>query len=367
MKIGIFLPNATFDLPGAPEVGGIETFAFTIGEAWQQLGHEVVLYGGRPKYGRIHRRTSLSLRLHDYIETQHIPDLGTRFQRLVQRLHFGWTTRKEWLRENFDVILLSKPFDWPLAAYWKKKATRRPFIVMGFHGEDYFFGCEKFYRFVDAAFAVSAPIAERAKKKIGVRPPCIPNPVDTDFFSPAEPYIKSCHTIFASGRLVGWKGYDRLIEAMAFVLKKHATLSLRLAGEGPVRTELEEKTRELGIADRVAFLGKLDPERLREELRRATLYVQPSIGIEAFSISALEAAACGVPLILSDQVGLKDYLSERDMLIYPAGKVEALASAIDQALGRNDEAWWDAQARHERIARRFSPKQIAQEILALVS
>ena len=38
MKIGIFLPNATFDLPGSPEVGGIETFSFTVGEALQRLG-----------------------------------------------------------------------------------------------------------------------------------------------------------------------------------------------------------------------------------------------------------------------------------------------------------------------------------------
>ena len=69
-----------------PTVGGIETFSFTVGEAMQRLGHEVVLFGGAPKPGRSHRPTSLTLELHPYWRTCSIPDLGTRFQRLVQRV-----------------------------------------------------------------------------------------------------------------------------------------------------------------------------------------------------------------------------------------------------------------------------------------
>jgi len=86
MKIGIFLPNATFDMPGSPEVGGIETFSFTVGEALQRLGHEVVLFGGKPKPGRNHRATTMTLELHPYWETKSIPDIGTRFQPLHQPL-----------------------------------------------------------------------------------------------------------------------------------------------------------------------------------------------------------------------------------------------------------------------------------------
>ncbi len=73
MKIAIFLPNATFDLPGSPEVGGIETFSFTVGEALQRLGHEVVLFGGEPKPGHTHRPTTLTLELHPYWERDRSP------------------------------------------------------------------------------------------------------------------------------------------------------------------------------------------------------------------------------------------------------------------------------------------------------
>src|SRR6202021_3726721 len=102
VEIGIFLPNATFDLPGSPEVGGIETFSFTVGEALQKLGHDVVLFGGAPKPGRKHRDTTLTLELHFYWETKSIPDVGTRFQRLIQRLHFAWSMRQAGHRERGD-------------------------------------------------------------------------------------------------------------------------------------------------------------------------------------------------------------------------------------------------------------------------
>ena len=152
MKIGIFLPNATFDLPGSPEVGGIETFSFTVGEALQRLGHEVILFGGRPKPGRTHRATTLTLELHPYWETKSIPDVGTRFQRLIQRLHFGWSTRHAWARHRCDLVLLAKPFDWPVAWFWKRSRPELK-VVMGFHGTDFFAGDRCFYSAVDTAFA----------------------------------------------------------------------------------------------------------------------------------------------------------------------------------------------------------------------
>jgi glycosyltransferase involved in cell wall biosynthesis len=370
MKIGIFLPNATFDLPGTPEVGGIETFAFTVGEALQKIGHDVVLYGGKPKHGRQHRATSFKLKLYDYIETRQIPDVGTRFQRLVQRLHFGWVSRHDWLRENFDLILLAKPFDWPLAAYWKRKWQHEktmiiPKIIMGFHGEDYFYGCATFYKAIDEAFAVSPEIAERARKKVKRLPAIIPNPVDTCFFKPVRKTFPQSRIIVASGRVIGLKGYDRLLKAVAKILLKGEEIKLILAGDGPALKELKQLAGTLNIEKNVHFAGKLDKDTLRNLLQTATLYVQPSVGVEAFSISALEAAACGVPLILSNQVGLAHYLCEKDYIGYPAQDTDALQDAISSALNKTDPAWWDAEARHQRIEKKFSPMVIATQILNL--
>jgi glycosyltransferase involved in cell wall biosynthesis len=370
MKIGIFLPNATFDLPGSPEVGGIETFSLTVGEALQRLGHEVILFGGEPKPGRSHRPTTLTLELNPYWETSAIPDLGTRFQRLVQRLHFAWSSRRAWSRQHCDAVLLAKPFDWPVAWWWKRSRPELK-VIMGFHGTDFFSGDRRFYGAVDAAFAVSTSVADLAEKHVGRRPVLIPNPVDTDFFSPGEPAgqrVEGPWHIVSSGRLVGWKGFSNLVEAVARLRDEHGiTARLSLAGDGPEREKLLAQISERKLAAQAILRGLLAPEALRDLLRSGDLYVLPSIGMEAFSISALEGACVGLPLLLSDQVGLASFLTGDDGMTYPARDIGALASLLKRLHDRRyDTAWVDTGARRSRLLEQFSPEGVARRILELI-
>ena len=368
MKIGIFIPNATFDLPGTPEVGGIETFSFTVGEAWQRLGHEVVLFGGRPKAGRTHRATTLTLELNPYWETKSIPDIGTRFQRLVQRLHFAWSSRHAWARQHCDLLLLGKPFDWPVAWFWKRPDLK---VVMGFHGTDYFAGDRFFYGVVDAAFAVSARTADLAEARVGQRPVLIPNPVDVDFFSPGEassPSDAKTWRIVSSGRLLGMKGFSNFLEALARLRDEQGiTATFDLAGEGPERAALSAKIAELKLGQQVKLHGLLDASALRDLLRKSDLYVLPAIGREAFSISSLEAACVGLPLLLSDQVGIAGFLSSEDCVVYPSRDVAALVARLKELYNkRENKTWTDRAARHARLREKFSAEHIAMEILSLV-
>jgi glycosyltransferase involved in cell wall biosynthesis len=370
MKIGIFLPNATFDLPGSPEVGGIETFSFTIGEALLRMGHDVVLFGGQPKAGRTHRATSIPLELHPYWETKSIPDLGTRFQRLVQRLHFAWSTRHAWDDHRCDVALLAKPFDWPVAWWWKRKRPELK-VIMGFNGTDFFAGDRKFYSAVDAAFAVSNTVADLVEARVGKRPVLIPNPVDADFFKPS-PAIKKKSTgwhLVSSGRLVGWKGFGNLVEAVARLRDEQGiTAQLSLAGDGPERGNLLAQIAKLNLASQVTLCGLLSPEPLRDLLRTGDLYVLPSIGMEAFSISALEGGCVGLPLLLSDQVGLGGHLTGADAAIYPARDVGALVSHLKNLHEhRYDAKWIDVDARHARLRELFAPERVAKRILDLLN
>ena len=371
MKIGIFLPNATFDLPGSPEVGGIETFSFTVGEALQRLGHEVILFGGQPKPGRSHRATTVTLELRPYWETKSIPDLGTRFQRLVQRIHFAWSSRSAWASRRCDVALLAKPFDWPVAWWWKRSRPELK-VVMGFHGTDFFKGDQNFYLAIDAAFAVSKPVADLAEEHVGKRPVLIPNPVDVDFFSPGSGVTPAASTdwhLVSSGRLVGWKAFSNLIEAVARLRDEHRIVArLSLAGEGPEREKLQDRIAALNLKSQVTLCGVLGAEPLRDFLRTGDLYVLPSIGMEAFSISALEGGCVGLPLLLSDQVGLAGFLTAADCEIYPARDVNAFVSALIKLHERRyDAAWTDRAARHARLREQFAPERVAKRILDLVS
>jgi glycosyltransferase involved in cell wall biosynthesis len=367
MKVGIFLPNATFDMPGSPEVGGIETFSFTVGEALRRMGHEVVLFGGQPKPGRSHRATTLTLELHPYWETKSIPDIGTRFQRLVQRLHFGWSARRAWTRHRCDLVLLAKPFDWPVAWFWKRSRPGLK-VVMGFHGTDFFAGDRFFYGAADAAFAVSKQVADLAEAHVGKRPELIPNPVDVDFFAPGDEEKKSddWHLV-SSGRLVGWKGFAHLVEAVARLRDESGIeVKLTVAGEGPERDALAARIMALGLNKQVTLCGLLDAPALRDLLRSGDLYVLPSIGMEAFSIGALEGACVGLPLLLSDQVGLAGFLTGADVATYPAREVDALVAMLKKLHDRrHDPAWTDRAARHARLREQFSAEWVARRILNL--
>ncbi len=379
MKIGIFLPNATFDLPGTPEVGGIETFAFTVGEAMQRLGHEVILFGGEPKPGKSHRATTMTLELLPYVETKSIPDIGTRFQRLVQRLHFAWSIRHAWEARHVDLVLLAKPFDWPVAWWWKKS---RPELktFMSFQGTDFFAGDKLFYGAIDAASAVGTITADLAEKRVGRRPALVPNPVNVDFFTPGDAADVShrglkrtaegeAWQIVASGRLVGWKGFANLIEAVARLRNQHQIHArVSLAGDGPERSALEQRILALHLTKEITLCGLLDAPALRDLLRTGDLYVQPSIGFESFAISALEGASVGLPLLLSDQVGVAGYLTSEDHVIYPARDVEALTAALKKLYERrHDPAWTDRARRHQRMRAQFSAERVAQRILDLVA
>jgi glycosyltransferase involved in cell wall biosynthesis len=106
---------------------------------------------------------------------------------------------------------------------------------------------------------------------------------------------------------------------------------------------------------------------LRDLLRSGDLYVLPSIGMEAFSISALEGASVGLPLLLSDQVGLADFLTGADCLVYPARDVEALTASLKKLHERrHDPAWTNRLARHARQRDQFSAERVAKQILDLI-
>ncbi len=268
--------------------------------------------------------------------------------------------------------MIAKPFDWPVAWFWKRSRPGLK-VIMGFHGTDFFAFDRYFFGAVDASFAVSKTVAYLAEQRVHRRPELIPNPVDVDFFSPGKSLpAQRPHNdwrLVSSGRLVGWKGFSYLLSALARLRKLHqVNARLSIAGEGPEREALTAKIRELGLENYVTLYGRLDPPALRDLLRSSDLYVQPSIGLEAFSISALEGACVGLPLLLSDQVGLAGFLKETDYASYQPHDVAALVQLLKKLHEkRHDPAWTDRAARHARLREQFSAERVAKQILDLVS
>ena len=134
---------------------------------------------------------------------------------------------------------------------------------------------------------------------------------------------------------------------------------LVMVGDGPDRVVAEQEARDLGVSDSVFFLGKL--ESVAPLLASADLFLLPT-NKESFGLSALEALACGVPVIGARAGGLPEVVrhGETGFLCEPAD-VEGMARA-SVALLRDDERWQAASALAARDARaRFGLEQIVAQ------
>lgn len=134
--------------------------------------------------------------------------------------------------------------------------------------------------------------------------------------------------VLAVGRLSAEKGFALLLDAVARLRGEGIVVSLRLVGDGPLRTALEDAALAAGIAPAVTFTGELPPEEVRQELRRADIFCLPSFS-EGLPVSIMEAMATGVPVVTTWIAGIPE-LAENGVtaLTVPPARADALAEAL---------------------------------------
>ena len=131
-----------------------------------------------------------------------------------------------------------------------------------------------------------------------------------------------------SGRLVGLKRVDLLIDAFAAIAAERPSWDLLVAGDGPLMGELRELVPE-SLRTRVVWAGFLEQEDLKAAYHASDVLVLPS-DFEAWSVVVQEAMAAGLVVVSSDIPGAPHELVEdkRSGRIFPAGDLAALVEAI---------------------------------------
>ncbi len=204
--------------------------------------------------------------------------------------------------------------------------------------------------FADALIA-STPAEEAQLMELygaeGGRIHIIPPGVDTERFHPipadhAKQHVAVCtdrSMILFVGRIEPLKGIDTLLQAIARVAERRPGMRRGLCvpiigGRADEIHEHEEMARladlrkDLGIEDVVTFLGSKNQDTLQYYYSAAEMVVMPS-DYESFGMVALEAMACGTPVVASDVGGLAFLIKDgRTGYRVPAGDVEALAERI---------------------------------------
>ncbi len=170
----------------------------------------------------------------------------------------------------------------------------------------------------------------------------VPNGIDVERFRAGDRSValqsfglsEDARWIVSLGHLRPEKAHARLLEAFAGAALGEGW-ALALAGDGPLRDELAERARVLGIAERVRFLGSVEePESL---LRAASVFALPS-DTEQMPVALLEAMATGLPCIATDVGDVREILPAAACAqVVPPGRADLFGSALVDMVRAMDE------------------------------
>ncbi|MNY03816.1 D-inositol 3-phosphate glycosyltransferase [compost metagenome] len=221
-------------------------------------------------------------------------------------------------------------------------AHHRPFVISVWGSDVYDFPTKSplhrallawNLRQADAVTSSSHAMAEAAAPLIPSRTiEVVPFGVDLAGFGPATPHEGS--TIGCAKILEAHYGQEHLIRAVRLLRDRRPDRPVRLllAGEGDQRDALAALIASLRLEEVVQLVGRLPHDQMPEFLRSLSIFAMPSLS-ESFGVAAVEAAACGLPVVASRVGGVGEVVldGETGMLVPPADP-EALAQALSRLL-----------------------------------
>jgi glycosyltransferase involved in cell wall biosynthesis len=214
----------------------------------------------------------------------------------------------------------------------------------------------------DHIIATSAHTAERLTKQIRRVPVIVAaGGVDLDHARRTEPAGEAVDLV-SVGRLLAHKRFDLLLDCVALLADRPQPITCRIIGDGPQRPALARQAQQLGIDHLVEFRRGVGDEELLPLVKAGRLFVFPSER-EGFGIAALEAIACGIPVITTSA----EHNHARHLVPRSAGGVvceptaTALAAAVDSVLTRRPGRAPEAQS-EEHWIREFDWGTLAANI-----
>lgn len=164
----------------------------------------------------------------------------------------------------------------------------------------------------------------------------IPNGIDLEVYKPAKRHINDTFIIGMQSRIVRIKDHTTLLHAFALLKetekKNGRKFILKIAGDGDLKNELIQLSKDLHISEDVVFTGMLNEAQLTDFLGSLDLYVHASLG-ETMSTAIMQAMSCRLPVIASDVPGIKNMIKNNETgILVPVKNEPALANAILSAI-----------------------------------
>ena len=192
----------------------------------------------------------------------------------------------------------------------------------------------------------------------------IPNAVDVTRFIPRTPEEDDAHAPFQIGyigNLVYRKGVRDLIQAVA-ELPITLNFQLKIVGEGPERSSLQDLCREYRIEQYVSFLGALDKKEIPNSLHKLDVLVLPSLS-EGMPTVVLEAMAAGIPVIATDVGATRTLINSEDLgILVPPQNPQSILQALSYLYSDKNTRQKIANSARKHIEQRYSWEVVASQI-----
>jgi glycogen(starch) synthase len=288
--------------------------------------------------------------------------LSERDARLVLGIQKGIADLKRRFRPDIVHINFSDPSALfhlrSESAYSSKTVVTLHVMIRGPIGEASMLG--DMLRRADWTIAVSEAVLKNARDHVPAitdRSSVILNGIELSD-APAPHSDTNGPRLLCVGRMVHDKGFDTAIRAFSQLASLYPQLRLSLAGDGPERARLEYLAGTLGLAERIDFLGWVDPRRIPELMAAASVVFMPTRSPEPFGLVAIEAAQMARPVIGTTGGGLDEIVEDgvTGILARP-DDVGAFARAAGAILADPAAAERMGLAARDRIRAKFGWQQ----------
>lgn len=308
MKIGIVC---------YPSYGGSGVVATELGYALGERGHQVHFISSARPF-RLHR-------FHEQLFFHEVTDVSyPLFKYPPYTLLLANKIVEVANYVGLDVIHAHYAIPHSISAYLAKQMMTRPLpLVTTLHGTDVTLvgAYEEFFQLTRLALrvsnritAVSSALASETEEAFGVLEQgieVIPNFIDPKVYLPTEKLLQRCRCHFAPhgekilAHISNFREVKRVVDVVNIfaLVEKVVPSRLLLVGDGPEMSRVEREVVKLGLEGKVQFLGS--QESVQEILQTVDVFLLPSAQ-ESFGLVALEAMACGVPVICSRVGGLPE-------------------------------------------------------------
>lgn len=214
------------------------------------------------------------------------------------------------------------------------------------------------YSQCNALIAVSSDLQSLIKTNLDIDSYVVNNMLGSGF-TYSEKSSDGKLNFVSVGNLLPIKGFNYLIEAFSMINVSKDKWSLKILGGGSEKDNLQKQIDSLGLTDNVKLLGRKQKDEVIKHLHESNVFVVSSL-TETFGVAAIEAMACGLPVISTKCGGPNDFLTDENGIFCEVANPQSLASAILYMIDNYKK--YDCKKISTSTKERFSQSSIAKQL-----